>query len=227
MSSVLSQTPRSRVKRLHERGRYDFDTVAAILDSGFLCHVGYAIDGKPYVTPTSYWREGDHVYWHGSRASRALLASEDAEVCLTVTLLDALVLARSGFHHSANYRSVMVFGRAQRVEEPAAKLERMRVFIERLYPGRWDELRPVTRKEINATTVLSLPIEEASAKIRSGGPIDDTEDYALPIWAGVVPLRIAVGKPEADPRNIAGVEVPGYLRRTRIGGVFKGSEYLK
>ena len=216
-SANLKPTARTRLKRLPKRGHFDRATIDAILDAMPLCHVGHLVDGKPVVTPTLQWREGDHVYWHGSRASRALLAAEDAEVCLTVTLLDALVLARSGFHHSANYRSVMVFGRAQRVEEPAAKLERMRVFIERLYPGRWDELRPVTRKEINATTVLSLPIEEASAKIRSGGPIDDAEDYALPIWAGVVPVKLQVGKPAADPRNLAGVEVPGYLRRTRIG----------
>ena len=215
--SHVKPTTRTRLKRLPKRGHFDRATIDAILDATPLCHVGHLVDGKPVVTPTLQWREGDHVYWHGSRASRALLAAEDAEVCLTVTLLDGLVLARSGFHHSANFRSVMIFGRAQCVEEPGAKLERMRAFVERLYPGRWDELRPVTRKEINATTVLSLPIEEASAKIRTGGPIDDVEDYALPIWAGVVPLRTAVGKPEADPRNLAGVEVPRNLRRIRIG----------
>ena len=138
-------TPRSRVKRLHERGRYDFDTVAAILDSAFLCHVGYVIDGKPYVTPTSYWREGDHVYWHGSSASRMLrTVAGGVEVCLTVSHIDGLVLARSAFHHSVNYRSVMLFGQAQKVEDPAAKLQALENFVEHMYPGRWKELRPST-----------------------------------------------------------------------------------
>lgn len=213
----LKTTPRTRLKRLPKRGRFDRATIHAILDATPLCHVGYTIDGKPLVTPTIHWREGERVYWHGSRASRALLASEGAEVCLTVTLLDGLVLARSGFHHSANYRSVMVFGRAARLEDPELKLSKMRNFVERLYPGRWDELRPVTRKELNATTILSLPIEEASAKIREGGPIDDAEDYALPIWAGVVPVSIRVGRPAADPRNLAGVAEPRYLRRLKLG----------
>ena len=212
----LKPTPRSKLKRLPKRGHYDRATLHAILDAMPLCHVGYVIDGKPLVTPTLQWREGEHVYWHGSRASRALLSSEDTEVCLTVAILDGMVLARSAFHHSANYRAAMLFGRALRV--PAEdKLERMRAFVEQLFPGRWDELRPVTRKEINATTVLSLSIDEASAKLRTGGPIDDAEDYALPIWAGVLPVRFEVGKPEADPRNLAGVPVPSYLRKFRIG----------
>jgi nitroimidazol reductase NimA-like FMN-containing flavoprotein (pyridoxamine 5'-phosphate oxidase superfamily) len=213
----LRTTSRTRLKRLPKRGRFDRATIHAILDATPLCHVGYLIDGRPLVTPTLHWREGERVYWHGSRASRALLASEDAEVCLTVTLLDGLVLARSGFHHSANYRSVMVFGRTARLEDPELKLAKMQNFVERLYPGRWEELRPVTRKELNATTILSLPIEEASAKIREGGPIDDAADYALPIWAGVVPVGMAVGRPAADPRNLAGVAEPRYLRRLKLG----------
>jgi len=217
MRERLTPTARTRLKRLPKRGRFDRETIHAILDATPLAHVGYVIDGKPAVTPTLQWREGERVYWHGSRASQALLASTGAEVCLTVSLLDALVLARSAFHHSANYRSVMVFGRATAIEDPELKLQKLRNFVERLYPGRWDELRPVRRKEMNATTVLSLPLEEASAKLREGGPIDDAEDYALPIWAGVVPVSIRVGRPESDPRNLAGVEVPKYLRKFRIG----------
>jgi uncharacterized protein len=176
---------RMRVKRLPGRGRYDTETVYQILDAGFVCHIGYVIDGQPFVTPTSYWRHGDRVYWHGSHASRMLEKVVDAPVCLTVTHVDGLVLARSGFHHSINYRSVMLLGRARKVEGDAHKLRAMEDFIERMYPGRWPELRAVTREELLATDVVTMPIEEASAKIRTGPPIDDEDDYALPIWAGV------------------------------------------
>lgn len=216
-NDTLKPTPRTRLKRLPKRGHFDRATLHAILDAMPLGHVGYIVDGRPVVTPTLQWREGGRVYWHGSRASRALLASEDAQVCLTVSILDGLVLARSGFHHSANYRSAMLFGRAVRIDDPDLKLAKMRNFTERLYPGRWDELRPVTRKELNATTILSLPIQEGSAKIRSGGPIDDEDDYALPVWAGVVPVSTAVGRPVADVRNLAGVPLPAYLERLVIG----------
>ena len=212
MSSVLSQTPRSRVKRLHERGRYDFDTVAAILDSGFLCHVGYVIDGKPYVTPTSYWREGDHVYWHGSSASRMLRTVQGGvECCLTVAHIDGLVLARSAFHHSINYRSVMLFGQAQKVEDPAAKLQVLENFVEYMYPGRWKDLRSVTEQELKATMVLHMPIEEGAAKIRTGHPVDDDEDYGWPVWAGIVPVRQVIGEPIVDPRQTEHVAAPDYL----------------
>ena len=207
----LANTPRSRVKRMPARGRYDFDTVAAILDAGFLCHVGYVIDGKPYVTPTSYWREGDHVYWHGSSASRMLRTLEGGvEACLTICMVDGLVLARSAFHHSINYRSVMLFGPAHRVEEPAAKEKALENFVERMYPGRWQTLRPATPQEIKATTVLHMKIEEGAAKVRSGPPVDDDEDYTWPAWAGVVPVHSVTGAAEDDGRVVAGVDAPGY-----------------
>jgi nitroimidazol reductase NimA-like FMN-containing flavoprotein (pyridoxamine 5'-phosphate oxidase superfamily) len=195
-----------------KRGAHDFGAVAAILDAGFLCHVGYVIEGKPYVTPTSYWREGDHVYWHGSSASRMLRTLEEgAEACLTVAHVDGLVLARSGFHHSVNYRSVMLFGRAHKVAADAAKEKALESFVERLYPGRWKELRPVNRKELKATTVLRMKIEEGAAKVRTGPPVDDEEDYGLPIWAGVIPVGMRVEAPLADARLGASVPVPEYL----------------
>lgn len=197
----LDKTERSRVKRMHERGRYDFDTVAAILDSAFICHVGYVFDGKPVVTPTSYWREDDHVYWHGSSASRMLrTAQNETDVCLTVSCIDGLVLARSAFHHSINYRSVMLFGRAHKVEDSAHKLRALENFVEHMYPRRWNALRPATEQELKATTVLYMKIDEGAAKIRRGPPVDDDEDYDWPVWAGVVPLRTVAGLPEDDGR---------------------------
>lgn len=202
---------RVRVRRVHERGAYDRETVDAILDAGYVCHVGYVIDGSPLVTPTMYWREGDHVYWHGSSASRMLRRTEGAEVCLTVTHVDGMVLARSAFHHSLNYRSVMLLGRATKVEDPAEKEARLRTFVDGLFPGRWSDLRPVTAQEIKATTVLAMPIAEASAKIRAGAPKDDEEDYDLPIWAGVVPLATVAGAPEPCDRLQPRVPAPGYV----------------
>jgi nitroimidazol reductase NimA-like FMN-containing flavoprotein (pyridoxamine 5'-phosphate oxidase superfamily) len=208
----FAPTARTRVKRLPKRARYDRDTVYAILDSGFVCHVGYAIDGLPYVTPTNYWREGDSVYWHGSSASRMLRSLErGVECCLTVTHVDGLVLARSAFHHSVNYRSVMVFGRAHKVDDPRAKLAKLEAFVERMAPGRWKELRPATEQELKATTVLGMALEEVSAKVRSGPPIDDEEDYALPIWAGVVPVRAVQGALADDGRLAQGTRLPGNL----------------
>jgi len=186
----IAPTSRSRVKRHHERGAYDYDSIAAILDAAFLCHVGYVIDGQPYVTPTSYWRENEVLYWHGSSASRMLRALQKGiDCCFTVTIVDGLVLARSAFNHSANYRSVMLFGRASCVDEEGEKLRQLELFVERMYPGRWQELRPVTPQEIKATTVLSMSIEEGSAKVRSGPPKDDAPDYDWPVWAGVIPVR--------------------------------------
>jgi nitroimidazol reductase NimA-like FMN-containing flavoprotein (pyridoxamine 5'-phosphate oxidase superfamily) len=199
---------RARVRRLHERGHYDRATIDAILDAMPLCHVGIVAGGAPVVTPTLQWREGDHVYWHGSAASRMLRAAEGCEVCLTVSILDGLVLARSAFHHSVNFRSVMLFGRAQKVADPADKAMRLRAFVEGLYPGRWETLRAMTEQELKATTVLTMPIVEASAKVRTGPPKDDEEDYALPIWAGVVPVQLALLAPEPDPRNLPGIEAP-------------------
>jgi len=202
---TLTATARSKVRRLPKRAHYDRETIYAILDAAFICHLGYVIDGQPFVTPTAYWREGDSVYWHGSAKSRMLLALERGpEVCLTVTLVDALVAARSAFHKSINYRSAMLFGRPYLVKDARDKLARMRAFVERLYPGRWDELRPVTQQELKATSVLGMRIEEASAKIRTGPPIDEEEDYALPIWAGIIPIRQGLGKPVDDGRLAPG-----------------------
>jgi nitroimidazol reductase NimA-like FMN-containing flavoprotein (pyridoxamine 5'-phosphate oxidase superfamily) len=212
MAERAQPTAKTRVRRLPKRGHYDRPTVHAVLDAGVICHVGYAIDGQPYVTPTSYWRAGERLYWHGSSASRMLRhLKQGVPACVAVTQVDGFVLARSGFHHSVNYRSVMAFGIAQLVPdtEKAAVLEE---FVERLFPGRWRELRPPTRQELKATTVLWMELDEVSAKIRTGPPVDDEEDYALPVWAGVLPLGIRMGTPEPDPRLGSGMAVPAYFR---------------
>jgi uncharacterized protein len=186
------------VKRVHERGSYDRDTLHAVLDAGMLCHVGYVFDGYPVVTPTIYWREGDAIYWHGSSASRAIRASQDLDVCLTVTHLDGLVLARSAFHHSANYRSAMIFGTARLLTGTDEKRASMKAMMDGLYPGRWDALRPTTDQELKATRILWMPLDEASVKIRTGDPIDDEQDMTADIWAGVVPFRLAMDAAEPD-----------------------------
>ena len=196
---------RVRVKRLHERGAYDRETINAILDTWPIAHVGYVFNGHPYVTPTLQWREGDEVFWHGSSASRMLETCEEADVCLTVTMIDGFVMARSAF------------GRARKVKDADEKAMRLRNFVNGMYPGRWDMLRPVTAKELKATTVLAMKLDEASAKIRKGQPIDDEEDYALPIWAGVIPVELKVLDPIADPRNLPGVEAPAHVRDFDIG----------
>ncbi len=217
MSKSKAPSERVRVKRLHERGHYDAETVHAILDAMPICHVGYVFGGTPYVTPTMQWREGNHMYWHGSSASRMLEAVDKAEVCVTVTIVDGFVMARSAFHHSANYRSVMVKGEAHKVTDRDEKEGRLRTFVEKMYPGRWDILRPMNAKEFKATTVLSLALAEASAKVRTGAPKDDEEDYSLPIWAGVVPLRMQVLAPVPDERNPAGLAAPDHVRNVMIG----------
>ncbi|MFQ5775869.1 MAG: pyridoxamine 5'-phosphate oxidase family protein [Kiloniellaceae bacterium] len=211
-------TPRTRLRRLRVRAHYDRKTVYEILDAGLMCHVGYVIDGQPYVTPTAYWREGDRVYWHGSSASKMLRRLEQGvPVCFTVALLDGLVLARSGFHSSIDYRSVMALGMAEKVEDEGRKLAALEAFVERLTPGRWAELRPATAQEIKATTVMTLHLEEVAAKVRTGPPADDEEDYALDVWAGVVPLRTVVDPPRDDPRLKPGIAAPDYLGAIRIG----------
>ena len=208
----LTQTPRSRVKRLPKRAHYDFDTVAGVLDAGFMCHVGYVIDGKPYVTPTSYWREGDHVYWHGSSASRMLrTVAGGVECCLTVAHVDGLVLARSAFHHSINYRSVVILGKATLVDDVDEKNKALEAFTEHVVPGRWADVRWPTELELKATSVLKLPIDEASAKVRIGDPKDDDEDYAMDIWAGVLPLSLQTGKPVDDSNLTHEVDPPKYI----------------
>jgi nitroimidazol reductase NimA-like FMN-containing flavoprotein (pyridoxamine 5'-phosphate oxidase superfamily) len=215
MADSFVPTARTRLKRRPQRAHYDKKTVYGILDAAVVCHIGYVIDGKPFVTPTAYWREGDAIYWHGSAASRMLRAQEQGgEICVTVTLLDGLVLARSAFHHSVNYRSVMMFGKAHKVEDEDAKEARMAAFLERLYPGRWEELqrlRPVRRKELKAITVLGLHLDEVSAKVRSGPPVDDDEDYALPLWAGVLPVAGVVGAPIDDGRLARGAKLAKHL----------------
>lgn len=207
----LTRTARTRIRRLPKRAHYDRETLYAILDAGFVCHIGYVIDRQPYVTPTAFWREGDAVYWHGSSKSRMLLALEKApRICLTVMHFDALVVARSGFHMSVNYRSAMLFGKPYKVAAPEAKLAKMQKFVERVYPGHWQNLRPVNKQELKAVSMFGLHIDEAVAKVRSGGPIDEPEDYALPIWAGVVPVKQVLGEPADDGRVAAGA--PGAPR---------------
>ena len=210
-------TDRTRVRRLPERGAYDRATIDAILDAMPVAHVGYSLDGQPFVTPTLQWREGDHVYWHGSAASRMLRNVEGAPVCLTVTLIDGMVLARSAFNHSMNYRSVMLLGKASVVTDPGEKEARLRTFVESQFPGRWDLLRPVTAQEIKGTSVLGMPIDECSAKIRSGEPHDDVEDESLDIWAGVVPIRFEVLPPVADQHVRPGRVAPAHASSFRIG----------
>jgi uncharacterized protein len=199
-------TTRTRVRRRHDRGRYDRATVYAILDAALVAHVGYNINGLPYVTPTLFWREGERLYWHGSSASRMLRnQAAGIPVCVTVSHIDGLVVARSGFHHSLNYRAVMVFGEAAIVTDEAEKTAGLNAFVERIYPGRNRQIRPILPQELKATTLMSMVIDEVSAKIRTGGPIDDEEDYALDCWAGVVPIELRVGAPVADDRLKPGV----------------------
>jgi nitroimidazol reductase NimA-like FMN-containing flavoprotein (pyridoxamine 5'-phosphate oxidase superfamily) len=210
---TFTQTERTKLKRLPKRGRFDRETVYGILDEGFICHVGFAPEGQPVVIPTGYARVDDELYIHGSQASRMLRTlSSGVDACVTVTIVDGLVLARSAFHHSMNYRSVVVFGRATLVEDPEEKSAALLAFSEHIVRGRWADVRQPTEQELKLTTVLRLPLEEASAKIRTGPPLDDEEDYALPIWAGVVPLKLVAGEPVADPRLPEGVEVPPYAR---------------
>lgn len=210
--SDTTQTERTRVKRLPSRGAYDRETIYSILDAGFICHVGYVIDGQPYVIPTGYARIGDDLYIHGSAASRMLRnLAQGVDVCVTVTLVDGLVLARSAFHHSINYRSVVVLGNATLVEDPAEKGEVLEAFTEHIIPGRWPEIRWPNELELKATSVLRLPIEEASAKIRTGDPKDDEEDYEMDIWAGVLPLSLVPGEPIDDRGLKSKMPVPEYV----------------
>jgi nitroimidazol reductase NimA-like FMN-containing flavoprotein (pyridoxamine 5'-phosphate oxidase superfamily) len=216
-SGDFQPTVRTRLRRRHERGYYDRKTVYEILDAGLVCHVGYVIDGQPYVTATAYWRRGGRVYWHGSSASKMLRHLKGGvPVCFTVSLLDGLVLARSGFHSSMNYRTVMALGRARLVADRDEKLAALTAFSERLTPGRWPELRPPSEPELKATTVISLELDEVAAKVRTGPPKDDEEDLGLPVWAGVVPVTTAIGRPEADPLLSPDFPVPAYLRDIAI-----------
>lgn len=208
---------RTRVHRFRSLARYDRGTVHAILDAMPVAHVGYVHEGNPIVTPTLQWREGDRVYWHGAARGRMMRATEGAEVCLTVSILDGLVLARAAYGFNINHRSVMVFGKPEAVTDPVEKTRLLKRFVDGYVPGQWERLRPVTDQEIGATAILSLPLDEASAKVRVGPPEDGEEDYAFPVWAGVLPIRLAVGTPEPDPRNLPGVEVPASLASFTIG----------
>lgn len=208
----MNTTARSQVRRLPDRGSHELAAIHAILDAEFLAHVGFNVNGQPFVIPTLYGRQDETLYLHGSAASRMLRELEKGvPACVTVTLVDGLVLARSAFNHSMNYRSVVAFGTARKINEPERKTDALRVISENVIAGRWNDVRGPSEKELKATTVLEFAIEEASAKIRTGPPIDDDEDYALPMWAGVLPLQVEPKQPLADPRLAESIETPGYV----------------
>ena len=209
----FTPTERTQVRRLPDRGKYDFENVYGILDEAFICHVGFVVDGQPFVIPTGFARVNDTLYIHGSAASRMLRTiAGGVQVCVTVTLVDGIVMARSGFHSSMNYRSVVILGKATQVEGRDQKLKALAAFSEQVMPGRWKDLRDTTDAELKGTLVLELPLKEVSAKVRTGPPKDDEADYSLPLWAGVVPLKLTAGTPIPDPRLPKGVEAPEYAR---------------
>jgi len=212
MTENFTPTEKTKVRRLPKRGSFERQTIYQILDEALICHVGFTVDDQPFVIPTGYARVGDTLLIHGSAASRMLRAlAQEIDVCVTVTLIDGLVLARSAFHHSMNYRSVVIFGKAKVVDDEQEKSEALFAFSEHIIPNRWAEVRPPTEKELKSTLVLSLPLEEASAKIRTGNPIDDEEDYALDVWAGVIPVRLTAGEPLADDRLKGGIPIPPHV----------------
>lgn len=209
MSEKISVTEKNKIKRIPKRGVYERDTINKILDEAFICHVGFAVENQPFVIPTSFARIDDNLVIHGSAASRMMRSlSKEIDVCVTVTLIDGLVLARSAFHHSMNYRSVVVFGKAKIIEDEKEKYDALKAFTEHIVPDRWSEIRPPTKNELKGTTVLLLPINEASAKIRTGNPVDDAEDYDLDVWAGVIPLNLTTAAPIDDDRLKSGIAVP-------------------
>ena len=213
----FTPTPNTTLKRLPDRGEFDRQTVYKILDEAFLCHVGFAVEGQPFVIPTSFGRIGDKLYIHGSAASRMLRSlSGGIPVCVTVTLIDGLVLARSAFHHSINYRSVVMLGNASLVEDAEEKFTALRAITENIVPGRWADVREPNAQELKGTSVLSLPLVEVSAKVRTGPPKDDEEDMAIPVWAGVLPLRVVADAPIDDPALSPGLEPPGYIRNYNL-----------
>ncbi len=214
---ATTATDRTRVIRHPERGVYDAERIHAILDEGYICHVGFAIDGQPYVIPTAYGRVGNQIYIHGSAASRMLRSlAQGVAVCVTVTLIDGFVLARSAFRHSMNYRSVVILGTARLVTEPGEKMEALRCFTNHVVPGRWEEVRQPNGKEMLSTSVLALPLDEASAKVRSGPPLDLEDDWSVPVWAGVVPVRTQLGEPVPDSHLSPGVPAVDKRRFTRF-----------
>jgi uncharacterized protein len=212
VNDQIKPTERTQLRRLPKRGVFDREMIYKILDAGFVCHIGFTIGAKTFVIPTGYARAGDRLLIHGSSVSRMLRAMSDGiEVCATVTLIDGLVLARSAFHHSVNYRSVIVFGVASLVGNEDEKIEALRAFTEHIVPGRWQDVRPPNKSELAATAVLSLPIQEASAKVRTGDPVDEEEDYALDVWAGVIPLKLCADTPMNDVRLKNGINPPRYV----------------
>jgi nitroimidazol reductase NimA-like FMN-containing flavoprotein (pyridoxamine 5'-phosphate oxidase superfamily) len=217
----MSLTKRTELRRIPDRGSHNWETINRILDAGFLASVGFCVDGQPFVIPTLYGRDGRTLYLHGSAASRMLRELETGiPTCVTVTLVDGLVLSRSAFDHSMNYRSVVAFGTARKIVDPEQKIESLRLISEHLIAGRWQEVRGPSEKELKATTVLEFSIEEASSKVRSGPPLDDESDYGLRVWAGVLPLEIKSRPPIPDDKLIEGVTLPDYVRRydARING---------
>jgi len=218
-SQTLSPTERTRLRRHSERGKTDHADLLAVLDAGMICHLGVVVNGAPLVLPTAYGRIGDTLYLHGSSANRSLHAADGQEVCITVTHLDGLVCARSVFSHSVNYRCAVVFGTARIVTGQDERLAGLRAVTEHLIPGRWDAVRAPTRKELAATSVLAVPLDEASVKVRTGPPGDEPEDLDLPVWAGVVPMAIGFGEPEPDPALRPGITTPHHIRvRAESGG---------
>jgi uncharacterized protein len=217
----LSPTPRTTLHRLRERGRLERAELDAVLDAGLICHLGVIIDGVPVVLPTGYGRIGEKLYLHGSSANRSLLAAGGQQVCVTVTLLDGLVCARAVFHHSMNYRSAVIFGTAALVADPQEKLAALKAVTNHLVPGRWDHARAPTRKELAGTAVIALPLDEASVKVRSGGPKDDPEDYESGIWAGVLPSALAFGPAEPDPALQGDISIPDHI--AVLAGQFRGA----
>jgi nitroimidazol reductase NimA-like FMN-containing flavoprotein (pyridoxamine 5'-phosphate oxidase superfamily) len=208
---MLSTTQRTALNRAKERGRTDRADLYAVLDAGFICHLGVLVNGSPMVIPTGYGRVGDTLYLHGSTGATSLRAAFDQPVCVTVTHVDGIVLARSAFHHSANYRSAMIYGVPRVVTDEEERLEGLRALTEQLAPGQWNVVRLPDRKELAATAVVALSLEEASVKVRQGPPVDDEEDYELPVWAGVLPLHVGWGAPVPDPRLTAGIPVPAHI----------------
>jgi nitroimidazol reductase NimA-like FMN-containing flavoprotein (pyridoxamine 5'-phosphate oxidase superfamily) len=211
--SEQQPSDRSRVRRIPKRGAYDRVTIDAILDEGLICHAGFVVGGQPFVIPTLYARDHDRVLVHGSAASRMLeTLATGVDLCITVTLADGLVVARSAFHSSMNYRSVMLLGRARVVDEPAAKMAALRALVEHLIPERWDDCRLPNDQEMKATLVLEMPIDEASAKVRTGPPLDEEEDFATGYWSGVLPFRDGTGTPVPDPTLTPGIDMPAYIK---------------
>ena len=217
MNNPLQQTDRTRLRRKRDRGHFDRATINAILDAMPMCHIGYQQSGVPVVMPNIQWRDDDHVYWHASSGGRGVKSWREGPVCVTVSLLDGLVLARTGLNHSCNYRSVMLFGQPQEITDYDAKVEKLNHLIDALYPGRSNELRPMSDSDIKQTALFALPIEEGSAKVRNTGVIDEEDDYSQPVWCGVIPVETRLRKAEADPRNLQGIEQPAYLEQLSIG----------